>query len=121
MFKYKRADRVGQLLKEEVSKILLFEIKEPALGFLTITKVKMSDDLRHAKIFFSVLGDNTKVNEANDALVRLTGHVRSELGHRLSLRYVPEIKFFYDDTLAYVAHIDEIITKIHQLDENDKL
>ncbi len=120
MFKYKRADRVGALLKEEVSKILLLEIKEPTLGFLTITKVKMSDDLRHAKIYFSVLGDAAVVKETELILARLCSHVRGELGHRLNLRYVPEIKFFYDDTLAYAAHIDEIISKIHHLDEDEK-
>ncbi|MBN2354842.1 30S ribosome-binding factor RbfA [candidate division KSB1 bacterium] len=113
MFKYKRADRVGQLLKEEVSKILLFEIKDPELGFLTITKVKMSDDLRHAKIYFSVLGDKDVLVRTESVLARLCSHVRGEIGHRLNLRYVPEIKFYYDDTLAYAAHIEDIIAKIH--------
>lgn len=113
MFKYKRADRVAELLKEEVSKLLLFEIKSPELGFLTITKVKMTDDLRHAKIFFSVLGDSTAISLATETLNRLTGRIRKEIGHRLSLRYVPELQFLYDDNLAYSAHIQDILEKLH--------
>jgi len=114
MFKYKRADRVAELLKEEISTLLLLKINDPDLGFLTITKVKMSDDLRYAKIYFSVLGDSAAITRTQEALARLHHHLRSEIGHRLNLRYVPELNFFYDDSLAYAAHIEEILHQIRK-------
>jgi len=114
MIKYKRADRVSELLKQEVSNLLLLEIKDPDLGFLTITKVKMSDDLRYAKIYFSVLGDQTAIKKCENALARLSGQIRGEIGHRLNLRYVPELHFYYDDTLAYAAHIQQVLNQLHK-------
>ncbi len=113
MLKYKRADRVAALLKEEVSKYLLFELKNANLGFITITNVTVSDDLRHAKIFFSVLGEEKEIVKAGQSLQHYLGRIRSEVGHRLGLRYVPEMVFIYDDSLAYAAHIQTLIEKIH--------
>jgi ribosome-binding factor A len=114
MNKYKRADRVAALLQEEVSRYLLFELKNADLGFITITHVKMSDDLRHARIFFSVLGEQDRVEHTVRQLTHLTGQIRGEMGHRLGLRYVPEIQFSYDDSAAYAAHIQDVIEKIHR-------
>lgn len=114
MLKYKRADRVAALLKEEVSKYLLFELKNADLGFITITDVKLTDDLRHAKIFFSVLGEKQDIEKAEHALHQHAGRIRSEVGHRLGLRYIPEMVFLYDDSLAYAAHIQTLIEKINR-------
>jgi ribosome-binding factor A len=109
---YKRADRVAALIKEEVSQIILQELADPHLGFLTITKVKCSDDLRHAKIFFSVLGSAEKQNEARQALDRALGYIRGEIGHRLTLRFVPTIQFYYDDSAEYAEHIETLLKQI---------
>ncbi|HOT97217.1 MAG TPA: 30S ribosome-binding factor RbfA [bacterium] len=114
MNKYKRADRVAALLQEEVSRFLLFELKKGDLGFITITHVKMSDDLRHARIFYSVLGDQARIEHTAQRLEQLTGMIRGEMGHRLGLRYVPEIQFSYDDSARYAAHIQDVIEKIHR-------
>lgn len=114
MNKYKRSDRVAALLQEEVSRYLLFELKNTDLGFITITRVKMSDDLRHARIFFSVLGDQERIDATAKKLHDLTGPIRGAMGHRLGLRYVPELLFCYDDSTAYAAHIQEVIEKIHR-------
>jgi ribosome-binding factor A len=109
---YKRADRVAALIKEEVSTIVLQELRDPHLGFLTITKVKCSDDLRHAKIFFSVLGTDEQQKSATGALQRALGHIRGEIGHRLNLRLVPEIQFYYDDSAEYAEHIELLLKRL---------
>lgn len=114
MNRYKRSDRVAALLLEEVSNYLLFELKNADLGFITITQVKMSDDLRHARIFFSVLGDKDRIDQTESRLTQLTGAIRAEMGHRLGLRYVPEMRFCYDDSTAYAAHIQDVLEKIHR-------
>jgi ribosome-binding factor A len=109
--RYKRADRVAALLKEEVSRILLREIKDPELRFVTITKVKLSDDLRHAKLYFSVL-PNIDKQRVQKGLDRANRFIRGEIGHRLDLRYVPTLQFFYDDSADYAEHIDSLLKKI---------
>lgn len=114
MLKYKRADRVAALLQEEVSNFILFELKNADLGFITVTRVKMSDDLRHAKIFFSVLGEKERIELTEKKLQQFAGPIRGAMGHRLGLRYVPELQFCYDDSTAYAAHIQEVIEKIHR-------
>ncbi len=113
---YKRADRVAVLIKEEISKILLKDAKDPQIGFVTITKVKLSSDLKHAKIYYSVLGDEQKKEQAGEALNRLTSFVRSEIAHRVRLRFVPTIQFFFDDSLEYADRINKIINKLHDED-----
>ncbi len=113
---YRRADRVAAQILADVSQIILREIADPDMGFMTITKVKVTDDLRHAKIYYSVLGDEAKQKKATEALQKAHGHIRAELGHRLSLRFVPELAFYYDDTAAYADHINQILNKIHQAD-----
>jgi ribosome-binding factor A len=109
---FKRADRVAALIKEEVSKIILQELGDPQLGFLTITKVKCTDDFRHARIFYSVLGTPEKQNSATEALQRAHGHIRGEIGHRLNLRFVPTIQFIYDDSAEYAEHIEVLLKRL---------
>ncbi|HPN33215.1 MAG TPA: 30S ribosome-binding factor RbfA [bacterium] len=113
---YKRADRVAAQILADVSQIILREMADPDMGFMTITRVKVTDDLRLAKIYYSVLGDEAEQKKATEALHKAQGHIRAELGHRLSLRFVPELVFYYDDTAAYADHINRILNKIHQTD-----
>jgi ribosome-binding factor A len=115
---YKRADRVGDLIKEEVSRIIQHELKDPGIGFVTITAVKLSDDLRHAKIFYSVLGDEEAKKESSSALKRACGFVQHEIGRKLKLRYTPEIYFCFDPSVEYGAHIEKLIKEIHQFQES---
>lgn len=111
---YKRADRVGDLIKEEISRIIQHELKDPGIGFVTITAVKLSDDLRHAKIFYSVLGDEKAKKESSSALQRACGFVQHEIGRKLRLKYTPEIYFCFDPSVEYGAHIETLLEKIHQ-------
>ncbi len=109
---YKRADRVAAVIQEEVSKFLLHGLKDPALSFVTITNVDVTDDVRNAKIHYSVYGDEEKKENAARALERATGRIRTEIGKYLQLRFVPAIIFVYDDRSEYADHIEKLLQKI---------
>jgi ribosome-binding factor A len=112
-----RIDKVEQLIKEEISSIFLHKMQEPKLGFITITKVKVSPDLKMAKIYLSVL-EKEKRALVLDRIDNKTKFIRSELAHRIRLKFVPEIKFFIDDTLDFVEKIEGLIDKIHKENGN---
>ncbi len=120
MTPYKRAERVGDLIKEEISRIIQYELKDPGIGFVTVTQVRLSDDLKHAKIFYSVLGDEEAKKESSSALKRACGFIQHEVGRKLRLRYTPEIYFMFDPSVEYGAHIETLIKKIHQSDQSAK-
>lgn len=110
-----RIDKVENLIKEEISLIFLHKMQYPELGFLTITNVKVSPDLKIAKIYLSVL-EKDKRDSALEYVKNKTGFLRSELASRIRLKFIPELKFFLDDTLDYVEKIEGLIKKIHQDD-----
>lgn len=112
-----RIDKVENLIKEEISLIFLHKLNELQLGFVTITNVRVSPDLKTARIYFSVF-EKEKRELALDRINHKSGYIRSELAHRISLKFVPELKFFIDDTLDYVEKIEGLIKKIHQNDDN---
>ncbi len=108
---YKRADRVASVIQNVVSSQLLREVQDPAVQFVTITKVKVTDDIRHAKIYFSVLKDD-QLEKAQDALERSKGMLRSAVGKQMKLRHVPTLAFYYDDSTAYAHHIETLLQQI---------
>ena len=112
-----RIDKVEQLIKKEVSSIFLYKIQQPELGFITITNVKVSPDLKMAKIYLSVL-EKEKRALVLDRIDNKTKFIRTELAHRISLKFVPEIKFFIDDTLDLVEKIEGLIDRIRKEDGN---
>lgn len=112
-----RVDKVEKLIKEEISYILLHKMQDEALGFITVTDVKVSADLKIAKIYLSVLQKERRDFVLNKINQRL-GHIRSELAHRISIKFVPELKFFIDDTLDYVEKIEGLINEIHKKNNN---
>lgn len=109
---FKRSERVSELLKREISLLLDREVKDPDVGFVTVTAVEISDDLQYARIFVSVLGEAEKRHRAMEGLERAKGFLRRELGRRVELRYVPEIRFFLDESLDHALRIGEILRKI---------
>lgn len=109
---YKRADRVAAVIKEEISKFLLHGLKDPALDFVTITKVDVTDDVRNAKVHYSVYGDESRKEQAAEALERASGRIRGEIGKYLTLRFVPTLRFIYDDRNEYADHIERLLKKI---------
>ena len=112
-----RVKRVEAALKEEVSRIIHDDLKDPRLGFITVTKVKLTPDLRSARIYYSVLGDEKSKTSSKIGLKQAKGYMRKLIGQRLRLRYTPEISFNLDDTSDYVQKIEDIIDKIHREDE----
>ena len=119
MSSFKRADRVADLLKMEVADLLLKQVRDPRIGSVTITGVKVSDDLRVARIFFVEMGKDTCSAEVKAGLQKATGFMRRELGRRLQLRHVPEILFVYDPSFAYGSRIDTLLMEIHREEESN--
>jgi ribosome-binding factor A len=112
-----RIDKIENLIKEEISLILLYKVQDPSLGFITVTNVKVSPDIKNAKIYLSVF-DKSKRQEVLDKVTSLSGMIRSELASRIKIKFVPEIKFYIDDTLDYVEKIEGLIKKIHDNEGN---
>ena len=111
---YKRADRVADLIRAEIADILLKEVSDPRLRHIGITGVKLSDDLRSAKVFFVEMGRDVCSPDTETGMRRVTGFLKRVLGKRLKLRYIPEIAFIYDESFAYGSHIDRLINEIHE-------
>ena len=118
----RRTERVEKLIKEEVSLIFLHELQNKlpsrAIGFVTITDVKVTADLKIAKIYISVF-DRAKREEVLEKIKLKTGFIRSLLASRIKIKFTPELKFFIDDTLDYVEKIEGLIKKIHKEDDNE--
>lgn len=111
-----RIDKVENLIKQELSWILLHKVKDVDLGFLTLTNVRVSPDLRIASVYVSIF-EKEKREIVLERIKQKTGFIRSELAHRIRLRFVPELRFFLDDTLDYVEKIEGLIKKIHEDDK----
>jgi len=109
-----RVKRVEAALKDEVSRIIHDDLKDPRLGFITVTRVKLTPDLRSARIYYSVLGDEKSKKSTKIGLKQAKGYIRKLIGQRLKLRFTPEIAFDMDDTSEYVQKIEDIIDKIHK-------
>jgi len=110
----KRLDRVNQLIKEEVSTLLQRELKDPRLGFVTVTEVETTKDLRTAKVFVSVLGDERQWEASMTALARARGFVRAWLRQHLELRVTPEIEFRADHSLEHAARIQALLKNLEE-------
>jgi ribosome-binding factor A len=107
---YKRSDRVGDLVKQEIAYMIQRgEIKDPRIGFVTITGVHMSRDLRQAKAFFSMLGPLEDKEKSKAGLNSASGYIRRILAKRLKLKQIPTIVFEFDESLEYSSHIDKVI------------
>lgn len=107
-----RLDKVNSQLKREISQIIHQELADPRLQFVTILAVEVSKDLQHARVFFSVLGDKKKVQLAKTALDNVRGLIRRKLSQRITLRYFPELLFFYDQSTEISARIEEKLEEI---------
>lgn len=107
-----RPSRVAEEIKKEVSIIIPREIKDPRVGFVTVTGVEVTNDLSYAKIFVSVLGGSEEEERTLGALNNAKGLVRSEIGKRIRLRVTPEITFVVDKSLENAARIGELLSQV---------
>ena len=114
----KRLDRVNQLLKEEVSMLLQRELKDPRLGFVTVTEVDTAKDLRQAKVFVSVLGGDEQWKGSIAALTSARGFIRNWLRQHLDLRVTPELVFRPDRSMEHAARIQALLKGLHGGEES---
>ncbi len=110
---YKRAERVADLIRMEVADILARKTKDPRVGFMTVTGVDLSPDLRVAKVFVTTLQEGQEEEKALEGLTHALGFIRAELGRRLTLRYIPELKFCRDISEQRGNRIDQLLDSLH--------
>ncbi len=115
-----RAERVASLIKEEVSDIISKVLEHESVGFWTVTDVRVSPDLRYAKIYISIYGDKVTQQNTIRKIESLKKTIRSRLGSRLRLRFIPEIEFYLDNTLEHVDRINALLKQIEEREKNDK-
>ena len=114
----KRGDRVGHLLQKELSQLIIERVKDPRIGFVTITHVKMAPDMKSAVIFFSVFGDKKKKEESLKTLKRSTGFLQREMGRVLDLRYTPRLHWEIDDSFEETMKMDKVLRDLKDNDES---
>lgn len=109
---YKRSDRVGDLLLELVSQLLRKEVSDPRIGPITLTGADVSKDLRHARIYFTLLDESEPKEEVLSGLKSATGFIRAKVAKELKLRFVPTIEFLYDESRDQARRIEDLLKQI---------
>lgn len=112
MSKNWRQDQLGEVIARELSDLIRTRMKDPRIGFASITDVDLSADLRHAKVFVSVMGDTQAQRATLDALNHASGFLRHELAQRLTVRHTPDIAFRLDESIARGAHVLDLINQV---------
>ena len=119
MLSGKRAVRVADQLLKEIADLLMQKVKDPRVRGVTLTGSHLSDDLKHARIYFSVMGDKSDVNLVQSGLNSAKGFIKKAIGLRLKLRYIPDIVFEHDPTLKMGDDLEKLFQKI-RLDETEE-
>jgi ribosome-binding factor A len=110
-----RSDRVAAAMREEIATFLANDVKDPRiLGLVTVTAVEVSRDLRHAKVFVSVLGSDSQRSATFEGLDAVAGHLRGRVGRALRLRVAPEFEFKNDESIAHAAHIEQLLAQVRK-------
>jgi ribosome-binding factor A len=115
-----RHDRLADSLKQKISDIIRFKTKDPRIGFVTVTHVKLSSDCRYAKIFVSVYGSSEEVKDTLEGLNSAKGFIKSTIGSGIRMRYVPDIDFVLDDTIQQSMRISELLKEINEETKNEE-
>lgn len=108
-----RASRVGDQIRAELADLLVREVHDPGIGFLTIVHVKVSPDLLQARVFYTTIGDDKARRESAKALTRATPFLRRQIGKRLRLKHVPELAFLFDDSIEKNDRIERILQELN--------
>jgi len=109
---YPRSERVSSKIREEISQVLMRDVKDPRIKNVTITDVKMNNDLRKARIYYCIAGDDIQKKNAALGLKSAMGFIKREMASRLGLRYMPELSFYFDESLDTGSRIDQLLNKI---------
>ena len=113
-----RPDRVGDQIRQVISELLSRgEVRDPGVGFITLTRVKVSADLQVARVYYTSLGDEAARKQTAKALERATGFFRRHVGDRLQLRRVPELHFQFDESVAHQDRVEQILRGLHEEEE----
>ena len=115
-----RQEKLGEQIAEDISDLIRTRVKDPRIGFVSVTRVEVSGDLRHAKVYVSVMGSSEERKETMQGLNKATGFLRHELASRLTLRYMPEIAFKLDNSIEEGSRVLELINKVSREDEERK-
>ena len=111
--RFKRSQRIQELVHEEISRLIQHGLKYPRIGFATITKVDLSDNLKHARIYVSIMGSEEEKNATLLGLRSAKGFIRNALGKNLHLKYIPELDFRRDESADHVEKISKILNELH--------
>lgn len=107
-----RIEKVQEFIKQEISQIILTDLKDPRVGFVTVTRVEVTGDLRNAKIFVSLMGNDSEKTQTFKALQNALGFMRTEIGKRLHLKMTPELALMLDESLDHSVHIQRLLDEI---------
>ncbi len=107
-----RSEKVKGQLKKEISRVLQEDLKDPRIGFVTLTRIDLTDDLRYAKVYFSVLGDEAAKQSSTEGIQSAVGYIRRLIGERLKLKYVPEISFKLDKSIEYSINLEKTFERL---------
>src|SRR5439155_15458727 len=107
-----RPERVADQVRAEVSSMIARDLRDPGIGFVTITKVSVSPDLHHARVYFTTLGDPAARKRTLTALSRAGSFMRSQLGQRLRLRRAPELEFVFDESIAHQDRVEQLLQEL---------
>ena len=111
--RFKRSERVQELLLKEISTLIQKGLKDPRIGFATVTTVELTNNLKHAKVYISIFGTESEQFDTIKGLTNASGFIRGSLGKNLNLRYIPVLEFILDETAKRVARINKIINELH--------
>ena len=116
---FSRSRRVGEQIQRELAELIQRELKDPRLGMVTISAVELSRDLTVAKVYFTVLNSSQDVTKTAQGLASASGFLRRELGRRMQLRVVPELRFHYDSSIEHGAKLSALIDQAVSSDKQD--
>jgi ribosome-binding factor A len=115
-----RSQKVGESIHKEISELLIKGLKDPRVGFVTVTGVEVTPDLHLARVYFTVFGDDKQRKDSQKGLQSAVPFLRRELAKRLRMRYVPDLLFQFDASLEYGNRIESLIRDIHESDSHDE-
>ena len=114
-----RTERLAEQIRIDASEVLAREVHDPGVGFVTLTRVRVTADLQLARLYYTLMGDAAARRTTAKALDRVAPFVRRQLGGRLRLRRVPDIEFVYDESVAHQARVEELLQEIHASEPSD--
>ena len=111
---HSRPDRVGDQIRQEVTQLLARNVQDPGIGFITVTRVKLTPDLQLARIFYTSIGDDAQKRETVKALERVKPFLRRQISQRIRLRRAPELEFQYDDSIADQENVERLLEQVRE-------